>query len=45
MNFKKVHQELLKKSSEYSVISNEIKKNGIIKIQNSKEWNRKKWHN
>ena len=36
MNFKKVHQELLKKSSEYSVISNEIKKNGIIKIQKSK---------
>ena len=36
MNFKKIHQEILKKSSKYSIIKNEIKKNGIIKIQKSK---------
>ena len=36
MNFKKIHQEILEKSSKYSIIKNEIKKNGIIKIQKSK---------
>ena len=36
MNFKKIHQEILKRSSKYSIIKNEIKKNGIIKIQKSK---------
>ena len=36
MNFEKIHQEILKKSSKYSIIKNEIKENGIIKIQKSK---------
>ena len=36
MNFKKIHQEILKRSSKYSIIKNEIKKNGIIKIQKSR---------
>ena len=36
MNFKKIHQEILNKSSKYSVIKNEIEKNGIIKIKKSK---------
>ena len=36
MNFKKIHQEILKKSSKYNIIKNEIKKNGIIKIQKSR---------
>jgi DNA-3-methyladenine glycosylase II len=36
MNFKKIHQEILKRSSKYSIIKNEIKKNGIIKIKKSK---------
>ena len=36
MNFKKVHQEILNKSSKYSVIKNEIEKNGIIKFKKSK---------
>ena len=33
MNFKKIHQEILKKSSKFPIIKNEIEKNGIIKIQ------------
>ena len=36
MNFKKIHQEILKKSSKFSIIKNEIEKNGLIKIQKSK---------
>ena len=36
MNFKKIHQEILKRSSKYNIIKNEIKKNGIIKIQKSR---------
>ena len=36
MNFKKIHQEILRKSSKYSIIKREIEKNGIIKIQKSK---------
>ena len=36
MNFKKIHQEILKRSSKYSLIKNEIKKNGVIKVQKSK---------
>ena len=36
MNFKKVHNEILERCSEYRVIKNEIKKNGIIKIQKSR---------
>ena len=35
MNFKKIHQEILKKSSEYVIIKNEIEKNGIIEVQKS----------
>jgi len=36
MNFKKIHQEILKKSSKYSIIKNEIETNGVIKIQKSR---------
>jgi len=36
MNFKKIHQEILRKSSKYNIIKREIEKNGIIKIQKSK---------
>ena len=36
MNFKKIHQEILKKSSKFSIIKNEIEKNGLIKIQKSR---------
>ena len=36
MNFKKIHQEILKKSLKYSIIKREIEKNGIIKIPKSK---------
>tara|TARA_A100001011_G_C14227293_1_gene807176 strand:- start:576 stop:1178 length:603 start_codon:yes stop_codon:yes gene_type:complete len=36
MNFEKVHQEILNKSSKYSVVKNEIEKNGVIKIKKSK---------
>ena len=36
MNFKKVHQEILRKSWEYRIIRSEIEKNGVIKIQKSK---------
>ena len=36
MNFKKIHQEILKKSSKFSVVKNEIEKNGIIKMQKSR---------
>ena len=36
MNFKKIHQEILRKSSKYSIIKREIEKNGIIKIEKSK---------
>ena len=36
MNFKKIHQEVLGKSSKYNIIKREIEKNGIIKIQKSK---------
>ena len=36
MNFKKIHQEILKKSSKFRIIKNEIEKNGIIKIQKSR---------
>ena len=36
MNFKKVHNEILKRCSEFKVIKNEIDKNGIIKIQKSR---------
>ena len=35
MNFKKIHQEILKKSSKFRIIKNEIEKNEIIKIQKS----------
>ena len=36
MNFEKIHQEILKKSSKFKIVKNEIEKNGIIKIQKSK---------
>ena len=36
MNFIKIHHEILKKSSKFSIIKNEIGKNGVIKIQKSK---------
>ena len=36
MNFKKIHQEILKKSSKFSIIKSEIEKNGLIKIQKSR---------
>ena len=36
MNFKKVHQEILRKSWEYRIIRSEIEKNGVIKIEKSK---------
>ena len=36
MNFKKIHQEILKKSSKFKIVKNEIEKNGIIKIQKSR---------
>ena len=36
MSFKKIHQEILKKSSKFRIVKNEIEKNGIIKIQKSK---------
>ena len=36
MNFKKIHQEILRKRSKYNIIKREIEKNGIIKIQKSK---------
>ena len=36
MNFKKIHQEVLGKSSKYNIIKREIEKNGIIKIPKSK---------
>ena len=36
MNFKKIHQEILKKSSKYRIVKNEIEKNGIIKNKNLK---------
>ena len=36
MNFKKIHQEILRKSLKYSIIKREIEKNGIIKIEKSK---------
>ena len=32
MSFKKIHQEILKKSSKFRIVKNEIEKNGIIKI-------------
>ena len=36
MNFKKIHQEILKKSSKFRIVKNELEKNGIIKIQKSR---------
>ena len=33
MNFKKIHQEILKKSSEYVIIKNEIEKNAILRLR------------
>ena len=36
MNFKKIHQEILRRSEKYNIIKREIEKNGIIKIQKSK---------
>ena len=36
MNFKKIHQEILRKSSKYKIIKREIEKNGIMKIKKSK---------
>ena len=36
MSFKKIHQEILKKSSKFRIVKNEIEKNGIIKIQKSR---------
>ena len=36
MSFKKIHQEILKKSSKLRIVKNEIEKNGIIKIQKSR---------
>ena len=36
MNFKKIHQEILIKSTKYRTIKREIEKNGIIKIEKSK---------
>ena len=36
MIFKKIHHEILKKSSKFRIVKNEIEKNGIIKIQKSK---------
>ena len=36
MDFKKIHQEMLRKSAKFSIIKREIEKNGIIKIEKSK---------
>jgi len=36
MNFKKIHQEILRRSEKYNIIKREIEKNGIIKIQKSR---------
>ncbi|MAZ46886.1 MAG: hypothetical protein CMM98_04845 [Rickettsiales bacterium] len=36
MDFKKIHKEILRKSSKYSIVKNEIRKNGIIKIEKSR---------
>tara|TARA_Y100000766_G_C18836344_1_gene570634 strand:- start:4 stop:606 length:603 start_codon:yes stop_codon:yes gene_type:complete len=36
MNFKKIHQEILRRSEKYNIIKREIEKNGIIKIQKPK---------
>ena len=36
MSFKKIHQEILNKSSKFRIVKNEIEKNGIIKIQKSR---------
>ena len=32
MSFKKIHQEILKKSSKFRIVKNEIEKNGIITL-------------